>query len=64
MRPEIFHCLGWSCGVEKFHGNYDVSKGSYYVNCCQDEPQKISEEDKKLFTPEELKMNVSNIWVS
>ena len=62
-RPEIFHSLGWSCGVEQFQGKYDTSKGSYYINCCTDKPQPISDEDRKYYTPEEIKMNVGNIWV-
>ena len=30
-------------GVEQFQGKYDTSKGSYYVNCCRDDPYPISE---------------------
>lgn len=62
-RPEIFHSLGWSCGVEKFHGNYDVSKGSFYSTCAQDVPRKLSEEEKKSFTQIELDMRQPNRWV-
>lgn len=36
IRPDIFHSLGWSCGVEQFHGKYDVSKGSFYFKAAQD----------------------------
>ena len=36
VRPEIFHSLGWSCGVEQFQGKYDTSKGSYYFNAATD----------------------------
>lgn len=42
-RPEIFYSLGWSNGVEQFQGRYDTAKGSYYVNCCTDEPVPISQ---------------------
>ena len=60
MRPEIFHSRGWSCGVEKFHGGYDISKGSYYINCCTDEPDAIAEENIHLYSADEIKMNVGN----
>lgn len=63
-RPDIYHSLGWSCGVEQFQGKYDTSKGSYYVNCSRDDPQVLSESDKLHFTADELKMNAGNIWVS
>lgn len=42
QRPEIFHSLGWSKGVEQYEGQYDDAKGSYYVNCCRDGPDQIS----------------------
>lgn len=41
-RPEIYHSLGWSKGAEQYEGQYDDAKGSYYMNCCTDEPLKIS----------------------
>lgn len=63
MRPEIYHSLGWSCGVEQFQGKYDTSKGSYYVNCSSDQPQPISESDRQHYSEDELKLNVGNIWV-
>lgn len=42
-RPEIYHSLGWSAGVEQFHGKYDVSKGSFYSLCAQDTPHELTE---------------------
>lgn len=63
MRPEIFHSLGWSLGVEKFHGKYDVSKGSYYFNVCRDNPTDIPEDVKHHYTEDEIKMNVGNKWI-
>ena len=62
-RPEIFHSLGWSHGVEQFNGRFDTAKGSYYVNCCRDEPEKISSENLKYYSENELKTNVGNIWI-
>jgi hypothetical protein len=56
--------LGWSKGVEQYEGQYDDAKGSYYVNCCTDSPIPIKKDDLPLFTEDELKMNVGNIWVS
>ncbi len=44
-RPEIYHALGWACGVEQFQGKYDTSKGSYYVNCASDSPYPIAKEE-------------------
>lgn len=41
-RPDIYHSLGWSCGVEQFQGKYDTSKGSYYVNCSRDKLDHLS----------------------
>jgi hypothetical protein len=43
-RSDIFHSLGWSCGVEQFHGKYDVSKGSFYSRAASDSPLKLTEE--------------------
>ena len=62
-RPEIFHCLGWSCGVEQFHGKYDVSKGSFYSTVARDTPSELSEEERKHFSEVELKMRQPNKWV-
>ena len=63
MRPEIFHSQGWSHGVEQFHGKYDTGKGSYYVNCVQDDPVPLTIEQEQHFTAEERKMFTSNRWV-
>ena len=63
MRPEIHHSLGWSHGVEQFQGRFDTAKGSYYVNCCRDEPEQIKEEERKFYSEEEIKQNVGNIWI-
>ena len=63
MRPEIHHSLGWSHGVEQFQGRFDTAKGSYYVNCCRDEPENIPPEWMKYYTPEEIQKNVGNVWI-
>ena len=31
-RPELCYCAGWSRGREKFRGQLDVAKGSWYAN--------------------------------
>ena len=31
-RPELSYCAGWSRGREKFRGQLDVAKGSWYAN--------------------------------
>jgi len=62
-RPEIYHSIGWSCGVEKFHGKFDTSKGSFYSNCVTDNPKELPAEEKKHYTEKELKLRVPNVWV-
>lgn len=49
-RPEIFHSLGWSCGVEQFHGKYDTSKGSFYSRVACDVAPELTEDQKKHFS--------------
>ena len=56
MRPEIFHSRGWSHGVEQFQGKYDTGKGSFYVNCVQDEPVSIPGEADNSY-------GAGNVWV-
>ena len=62
-RPEIFHSQGWSCGVEQFQGQYDTSKGSYYVNCASDTSYPIPVYEDQYFTAEEKKLYCPNKWV-
>ena len=63
IRPDIFHSLGWSCGVEQFHGKYDITKGSFYSLAMQDTPEEIAPEDLKHFSPAQLAMRQPNKWV-
>lgn len=63
MRPDIYHSRGWSCGVEQFHGKFDTSKGSFYMNCVNDKPTELTSAEKKHYTAEELKLRVPNVWV-
>ena len=62
-RPEVFHSQGWSHGVEQFQGKYDLSKGSYYVNCASDTSYTIRPEEEQLFTQEEKILFSPNKWV-
>ena len=63
-RPEIYHTRGWSKGAEQFEGQYDDAKGSFYINCCTDDPITIAKEDLHLYTEDELKVNAQNVWVN
>ena len=49
--------------MEKFKEGYDTAKGSYYVNCCRDEPREILPENEKYYTENELKVNSGNKWI-
>ena len=47
IRPDIFHSLGWSCGVKQFHGKYDISKGSFYLRAASDFLFELTLEEQK-----------------
>ncbi|KAL4473132.1 hypothetical protein ABPG72_007362 [Tetrahymena utriculariae] len=58
VKPEYFHCVGWSHGVEQFNGKYDVSKGSFYGFPLDDRPVKD-------LTPQQKEQGgfiVENVW--
>lgn len=46
-KPEYYHAIGWSHGVETFKGRSDVSKGSFYACPVRDVPEELTEELKK-----------------
>ena len=40
--PKNYFTNGWSSAVEKHHHRDEALKGSFYFNCCSDDPMKIN----------------------
>ena len=58
---EYMYQRGWSCGVEKFEGKYDFSKGSFYANVLRD---RACEMTIKLEKELGIMTECSNVWPS